>query len=271
MVIAKPSCTKTRGSTRGSSPATGLSFSASRFTTSTSVANLDRYASPLSQLALAVTGARASGGVTRATTSHGIRRTTRRLESLRTTVASTGKSNVEAVELAAATARCATDALHLRVPSFTRDPHGCITLHRRRRSAVSVTNWPPLGPKPRPRNSRQPDADRPVKGSRPGLDSAPGDTADAIGAVHHDQRPAVIAEQPRLRLLPRSRWRSLQPCHSCGPVAAGPSLRPGSQDKSSSLDRRRTTGSSMRASLQLTVTVTATPADTGNGSHSRQR
>ena len=35
--------------------------------------------------------------------------------------------------------------LHLRVPSSTRDPHGCITLHRRRRSAVSVTNWPPLG------------------------------------------------------------------------------------------------------------------------------
>ena len=35
--------------------------------------------------------------------------------------------------------------LHLRVPSSTRDPHGCITLHRRRRSAVSVTNSPPLG------------------------------------------------------------------------------------------------------------------------------
>jgi hypothetical protein len=31
--------------------------------------------------------------------------------------------------------------LHLRVPSSTRDPHGCITLHRRRRSAVAVTNW----------------------------------------------------------------------------------------------------------------------------------
>jgi hypothetical protein len=33
---------------------------------------------------------------------------------------------------------------HLRVPSSTRDPHGCITLHRRRRSTVPVTNWPPL-------------------------------------------------------------------------------------------------------------------------------
>ena len=143
MVIAKPSCTKTRGSTRGR-VTTGLSFSASRFTTSTSVANLARGPPPpLSQLALAVTGARASGGVTRATTSHGIRRTTRRLESLRTTVVSTGKSNVEAVDLAVADRTLRYRCLHLRVPSSTRDPHGYMTLHRRRRSAVSVTNWPP--------------------------------------------------------------------------------------------------------------------------------
>jgi len=57
MVIAKPSRQKTRGSTRGSSPATGLPFSASRLTISNSVSNLARCASPLSQLALATEGA----------------------------------------------------------------------------------------------------------------------------------------------------------------------------------------------------------------------
>ena len=110
MVMAKPSLMKTRGSKRGSSPATGLSFSASRLTTSTSVVNLARYASPLSQLALAAAGVRDPGGVTRATTSHGVRRTTRRLESLRTTASSTAKPSAEAVALAAATARRASDA-----------------------------------------------------------------------------------------------------------------------------------------------------------------
>ena len=41
-----------------------------------------------------------------------------------------------------------------------------------------------------------------ISSGRPGLDLAPGDIADAIGVVQHDQRPAVIAEQPGLGPLP---------------------------------------------------------------------
>src|SRR5215213_7589492 len=44
-------------------------------------------------------------GVTRATMSHGVRWTTSRLESLRTTALSTAKSSAEAVDIAATTAR----------------------------------------------------------------------------------------------------------------------------------------------------------------------
>src|SRR5579862_7235947 len=44
-------------------------------------------------------------GVTRATMSHGVRRTTSRLESLRTTASSTAKPAAEATVIAAATAR----------------------------------------------------------------------------------------------------------------------------------------------------------------------
>src|SRR5687767_469987 len=49
-------------------------------------------------------------GVTRATTSHGVRRTTSRLESLRTTASSTARPSAEAVDIAAATARRASAA-----------------------------------------------------------------------------------------------------------------------------------------------------------------
>ena len=46
------------------------------------------------------------------------------------------------------------------------------------------------------------DANRPVKCSRPGLNLAPRDAADAIGAVQYHKCPAVIAEQPGLAPLP---------------------------------------------------------------------
>ena len=148
MVIAKPSCTKTRGSTRGSSPATGLSFSASRFTTSTSTLPTSRLDTPplLSQLALAVTGARASGGVTPRNDIAWhqaddkavgvVRERPWRRPASRTSRRSTSLQPPHAA-LPMLAPRC--------VPSSTRDPHGCKTLHRRRRSAVSVTNGRPLG------------------------------------------------------------------------------------------------------------------------------
>jgi hypothetical protein len=49
------------------------------------------------------------------------------------------------------------------VPSSTWGPHGCITLHRRRRSAVSVSIWPPLGS---PRSSCPPTGRPPGPSSR---------------------------------------------------------------------------------------------------------
>src|ERR1700730_16032766 len=52
-----------------------------------------------------------------------------------------------------------------------------------------------------------------------------------------------------------SQWGSLQPCHSCGPVAVGSFLRLASQDRSSSITGRRVTWPSMEASLQLTATA----------------
>ena len=94
MVILKPSRTKTRGSTRAASAATGLSVCVSRFTSSTSRSAL----------------AKCVMGVTRATMSHGVRRTTSRLESLRTTASSTVKSSDEIVDIAASTARRAPAA-----------------------------------------------------------------------------------------------------------------------------------------------------------------
>lgn len=82
------------------------------------------YGSPLSQLGPA--GARDAGGATRTTTSHGVRRTTRRLESLRTTASSTARPSSEAVDFAAATARSASDVCTSGVLfHLLPDPLGC--------------------------------------------------------------------------------------------------------------------------------------------------
>jgi hypothetical protein len=72
--------------------------------------------------------------------------------------------------------------LHLRVPSSTRDPHGCITLHRRRRSAcsgssprtaTSVTSMTPMirsatCSHPRSQRDGSPRADAPLAIARRG-------------------------------------------------------------------------------------------------------
>ena len=92
MAISKASRSYRRGSTRGSSPATGATVSSARSrASSTSLAALNH---PI--------------GETRATMSHGSRRATSLLESLRTTASSTARSSPEAADIAAATARRAS-------------------------------------------------------------------------------------------------------------------------------------------------------------------
>jgi hypothetical protein len=145
MVMAKPSCTKTRGPTRGSGPATGLSFSASRF------ANFNFRCQPR-LIRLPAEPARPG--------SHGCQSLWGRdprndiawhqADDKAVGVVEDDRGVDRQVERRGGRPRCSHRTLryrclHLRVPSSTRDPHGCITLHRRRRSAVSVTSWPPLG------------------------------------------------------------------------------------------------------------------------------
>src|ERR1700733_13783952 len=64
-------------------------------------------------------------GVTRTTMSHGVRRTTSRLESLRTTAASTARPTAEAADIAAATARRLSAACISRCLLPVRAPRPC--------------------------------------------------------------------------------------------------------------------------------------------------
>ena len=89
-----------------------------------------------------LSGARDAGGATRATTSHGVRRTTRRLESLRTTALSTAKLAADAVELAAATAHLSIRHLPV-LPAGAEERYRCVSHSRLRIAYVRVSDRVP--------------------------------------------------------------------------------------------------------------------------------